>query len=73
MIRNKVNHFLLLLVDLSAALTADALSGILNNTEAMEQLQNHLPAVDGTTQEQLRSTLQSPQFQQVLRNSSVIA
>lgn len=57
-------------VDLSSALTADALTGILNNTDAIEQLQNHLPAVDGTTQEQLRSTLTSPQFQQAVSQFS---
>lgn len=52
-------------VDLSTALTGDALSGILNNAEAIQQLEDHLPAVGGTTEEQLRSTLASPQFQQV--------
>lgn len=57
-------------VDLSSAFTADALSGLLTNTEAIEQLQNHLPAVDGSTQEQLRSTLASPQFQQAVSQFS---
>lgn len=57
-------------VDLSSALTADALSGIMSNTEAIEQLQNHLPAVEGSTQEQLRSTLTSPQFQQAVSQFS---
>ncbi|KRT78335.1 hypothetical protein AMK59_6409, partial [Oryctes borbonicus] len=52
-------------VDLSTALNSDALSGLINNPEALEQLQSHLPAVDGNVQEQLRSTLASPQFQQV--------
>lgn len=53
------------LVDLSTALTSDALSGVLSNPETLQQLQSHLPAVDGSTQEALRSTLASPQFQQV--------
>lgn len=60
-----LHHKNFLLVDLSTALNADALSGLLNNPEALEQLQSHLPAVDSNTQEALRSTLQSPQFQQV--------
>lgn len=57
-------------VDLSSALTADALSGILNSSDAIEQLQSHLPAVEGSTQEQLRSTLTSPQFQQAVSQFS---
>lgn len=51
-------------------MTADALSGILNSSETIEQLQNYLPQVDGTSQEQLRSTLASPQFQQAVSQFS---
>lgn len=61
---------LFLSVDLSSALTADALTGMLNNSDTIEQLQNFLPAVDGTSQEQLRSTLASPQFQQAVSQFS---
>ncbi|KAJ8925605.1 hypothetical protein NQ315_009445 [Exocentrus adspersus] len=57
-------------VDLSTALTTDALAGVLNNPETLEQLQSHLPAVDGDTQEALRSTLSSPQFQQAVSQFS---
>ncbi|KAF5275196.1 hypothetical protein FQR65_LT04228 [Abscondita terminalis] len=57
-------------VDLSTALTSDALSGLLNNSEAIQQLENHLPAIGGTTEEQLRSTLASPQFQQAVQQFS---
>lgn len=53
-------------VDLSSALTTEALSGILNDSEALNQLQEHLPDVGGSRQDQLRSTLQSPQFQQAV-------
>ncbi|XP_017778898.1 PREDICTED: proteasomal ubiquitin receptor ADRM1-like isoform X2 [Nicrophorus vespilloides] len=54
----------------ATALNSDALSPIMSNAEALEQLQNHLPAIDGNTQEQLRSTLQSPQFQQAVSQFS---
>jgi len=57
-------------VDLSTALTGDALTGLLTNTEAIQQLENHLPAVGGTTEDQLRSTLASPQFQQAVQQFS---
>ncbi|RZC39818.1 proteasomal ubiquitin receptor ADRM1 [Asbolus verrucosus] len=57
-------------VDLSTALTADGLSGILNNPGALQALQNHLPAVEGDPQEALRSTLNSPQFQQAVSQFS---
>ncbi|XP_065169207.1 proteasomal ubiquitin receptor ADRM1-like isoform X3 [Atheta coriaria] len=57
-------------VDFSTALTSDALSSIMSNQEALEQLQNHLPTTDGTPQEQLKSTLQSPQFQQAVSQFS---
>lgn len=57
-------------VDLASALTGDALSSIMSNTEALEQLQSHLPPNSGSAQEQLRSTLQSPQFQQAVSEFS---
>ncbi|VEN50846.1 unnamed protein product, partial [Callosobruchus maculatus] len=57
-------------VDLSTALTGDALAGMLNNPETLQQLQSHLPAVDENTQEALRSTLASPQFQQAVSQFS---
>ncbi|KAK5648423.1 hypothetical protein RI129_003315 [Pyrocoelia pectoralis] len=57
-------------VDLSTALTSDALSGLLSNTDAINQLENHLPAIGGTTEDQLRSTLASPQFQQAVQQFS---
>nr|CAH7742286.1 unnamed protein product [Callosobruchus chinensis] len=57
-------------VDLSTALTGDALAGMLNNPETLQQLQSHLPAVDDNTQEALRSTLASPQFQQAVSQFS---
>lgn len=46
-------------------MTAEGLSSILNNPGSLEALQSHLPAVDGDPQEALKSTLNSPQFQQV--------
>ncbi|XP_063921559.1 proteasomal ubiquitin receptor ADRM1-like [Zophobas morio] len=57
-------------VDLSTALTADSLSGILNNPGALQALQSHLPAVEGDPQEALRSTINSPQFQQAVSQFS---
>nr|CAI5849462.1 unnamed protein product [Callosobruchus analis] len=57
-------------VDLSTALTGDALAGVLNNPDTLQQLQSHLPAVDENTQEALRSTLASPQFQQAVSQFS---
>jgi 26S proteasome regulatory subunit N13 len=57
-------------VDLSTALNADGLSGILSNPNALEALQNHLPAVEGDPQEALRSTINSPQFQQAVSQFS---
>ncbi|CAH1405257.1 unnamed protein product [Nezara viridula] len=55
-------------IDLSAAVNPDSLQAVLNNPEFVKELQKHLPSVGGdtTTQEQLKSTLQSPQFQQAL-------
>lgn len=46
------------------------MSGILGNNDALQQLQNHLPPTDGNAQEQLRSTLASPQFQQAVSQFS---
>ncbi|XP_072393542.1 proteasomal ubiquitin receptor ADRM1 homolog [Diabrotica undecimpunctata] len=57
-------------VDLSTALTSESLAGVLNNPETLQQLQNHLPAVDECTHEALRSTLASPQFQQAVSQFS---
>ncbi|CAG9763705.1 unnamed protein product [Ceutorhynchus assimilis] len=57
-------------VDLSAALTGEALSTIINNPDALQQLQEHLPSIDNNTQESLRSTLASPQFQQAVSQFS---
>ncbi|XP_968223.2 proteasomal ubiquitin receptor ADRM1 [Tribolium castaneum] len=57
-------------VDLSTALTAEGLSGILNNPGAIQALQNHLPAVEGDPQDALRATLNSPQFQQAVSQFS---
>ncbi|KAL3286102.1 hypothetical protein HHI36_000615 [Cryptolaemus montrouzieri] len=46
-------------------------SGVLNNPEVLQQLQSHLPPVDGSTpQETLRSTLASPQFQNAVSQFS---
>lgn len=57
-------------VDLSSAITAEALQPLFNNQELMERLRNLLPpSTDSTTtvpSDQLRSTVQSPQFQQAL-------
>ncbi|XP_050312749.1 proteasomal ubiquitin receptor ADRM1 homolog isoform X2 [Anthonomus grandis grandis] len=53
-----------------SALTGEALSSIINNPEALQQLQEHLPAVDSNTQEALKSTLTSPQFQQAVSQFS---
>ncbi|XP_045460866.1 proteasomal ubiquitin receptor ADRM1-like [Harmonia axyridis] len=58
-------------VDLSTALTTDALSGVLNSPEALQQLQSHLPPVEDTTpQEALRTTVASPQFQNAVSQFS---
>lgn len=63
-------QFFNILVDLSTALNGETLSGILGNAEALEQLQSHLPPTSGNAQEQLRSTLASPQFQQAVSQFS---
>lgn len=54
-------------VDLSPAITPESLQAILNNPAFVEELQQHLPSIgpDGNQEEQLRTTLASPQFQQV--------
>lgn len=55
----------LIIVDLSSALTSDALTDVLSDSETLYNLQDLLPPVGGNPQETLRSTLASPQFQQV--------
>lgn len=57
-------------MDLSSALTGEALSSIINNPEALQQLQEHLPPIDNNTQEVLKSTLASPQFHQAVSQFS---
>nr|XP_023021510.1 proteasomal ubiquitin receptor ADRM1-like [Leptinotarsa decemlineata] len=57
-------------VDLSTALNTETLSGILSSPATLEQLQGHLPAVDGDPQQALRSTLASPQFSQAVSQFS---
>ncbi|XP_065202566.1 proteasomal ubiquitin receptor ADRM1 homolog isoform X2 [Planococcus citri] len=54
------------------ALTSDALQSILNNPEAVKELQKYLPSegTDLNQEENLRSTLSCPQFQQALRTFS---
>lgn len=57
------------LVDLASSLTVENLQAMLADPETVRELQKHLPAMGesgaATESEQLRSTLQSPQFQQV--------
>ncbi|GIX87301.1 proteasomal ubiquitin receptor ADRM1-A [Caerostris extrusa] len=57
-------------VDLSSAITAEALQPLFNNQELMDRIRSLLPpATEVTTpvpSDQLRSTVQSPQFQQAL-------
>jgi len=56
-------------VDLSTAMTSEALQPILSNPEFMQSLQAFLPntgEASSTSSEQLRSTVQSPQFQQAV-------
>ncbi|KAG8312762.1 adhesion regulating molecule 1 [Homalodisca vitripennis] len=54
-------------VDLSSAINTETLSAVVNNPAVVEELQQHLPSTGGeaSQQEHLRSTLASPQFQQV--------
>lgn len=58
-------------VDLSTALTTESLNSVLSSPEALQQLQNHLPPVDGeNAQESLRTTIASPQFQNAVSQFS---
>jgi hypothetical protein len=59
-------------VDLSSALTTENLQAVLGDPNLVRELQQHLPSGIGGNpppppSEQLRSTLASPQFQQVIR------
>lgn len=56
------------IVDLSSAVNSETLQTVLNNPDFVKELQKHLPSVGGDvpSQEQLKTTLQSPQFQQAL-------
>ncbi|XP_065353291.1 proteasomal ubiquitin receptor ADRM1 isoform X2 [Cloeon dipterum] len=55
-------------VDLASTLTVDNLQAMLANPSTVRQLQRHLPPLTDAAPEadQLRSTLQSPQFQQAV-------
>jgi len=62
-------------IDLSSSFTVDALQPILNNPEFLERLKAYLPAMhegdqnsvaDGAGTDDVRSTVQSPQFQQAM-------
>jgi len=57
-------------VDLSSAITAEALQPLFNNQELMDRVRSLLPPSSDTSStvpsDQLRSTVQSPQFQQAL-------
>jgi len=58
----------LFLVDLSEALTsAESIQGLLDDPSLVSELSPHLPEVNNEdlNTDRLRSTLQSPQFQQV--------
>lgn len=64
-----IHNYYLFLVDLSTSLTAEGLQAVLNNPEFVREVQRHLPPVsaNGSSQQDLlRSTLASPQFQQVI-------
>lgn len=56
-------------VDLSSAVNSESLQTVLTNPEFVKELQRHLPSLgsESPSQEQLKTTLQSPQFQQVIR------
>lgn len=61
-------------VDLSSAITAEALQPLFSNQELMDRVRTFLPpdaASAPVESEQLRSTVQSPQFQQVVINLNV--
>ncbi|CAB0016647.1 unnamed protein product [Nesidiocoris tenuis] len=53
-------------IDLSSSVNPESLQAILNNPEFVRELSRHLPSQGDNTQEDLRSTLASPQFQQAL-------
>ncbi|KAF6213350.1 hypothetical protein GE061_011069 [Apolygus lucorum] len=53
-------------VDLSTSVNQESLQAILQNPEFVRELQRHLPSMGDNSQEDLRSTLASPQFQQAL-------
>jgi hypothetical protein len=66
-----VANFFLFIVDLSSALTAENLQTVLGDPKLVRELHQHLPSGVGgnpppPASEQLRSTLASPQFQQVI-------
>jgi hypothetical protein len=63
--------FFLFLVDLSSAITTENLQALLGDPKLVRELHQHLPSGIGgnpppPASEQLRSTLASPQFQQVI-------
>lgn len=55
-------------VDLASAINSEAVSSILNDPNLVTSLQDHLPNIDSSTktEEQVKDTLKSPQFQQAL-------
>lgn len=57
-------------VDLANVLTSETLIPILANAEVREQMKPFLPSGESipSTEEELRNTIQSPQFQQVGNN-----
>ncbi|KAH1014773.1 hypothetical protein HUJ05_012600 [Dendroctonus ponderosae] len=57
-------------VDLSSTLTGTALSSIVDNPDALQQLQDHLPPIGTASQEALKTTLSSPHFQQAVSQFS---
>ncbi|KAL1123205.1 hypothetical protein AAG570_002292 [Ranatra chinensis] len=62
-------------VDLSSSITTESLQAILNDPGLVRELQRHLPSLgsDASQQEQLRSTLASPQFQQASQLGPVVS
>jgi hypothetical protein len=67
----KFFFFCLFIVDLSSALTTENLQALLGDPKLVRELHQHLPSGIGgnpppPASEQLRSTLASPQFQQVI-------
>lgn len=59
-------------VDLSTAINAEAVGGIVNDSESLGSLVPHLPDVGNSvsTTQQLKDTVSSPQFQQALSTFS---